>query len=237
MNTDIKTIIFDMDGVLFDSESLDKKAWIELAGEYGIKDIMSAFRECIGTPDYNIISVLDRYIEKSRQEGCTGSRSLDDLTGERFRKETLDIFDRFVEEHGMPLKYYAAECLSSLKAKGYKLGLASSTPVERVVPQLTDTGLIGYFDDVVGGGMYKKGKPDPEVFLLSCKRLGGKPEETIVIEDSYNGIRAAYAADMRPVMVPDLIMPDEEMREKAWKIFENLKEVDEFLSAKQTDEV
>jgi beta-phosphoglucomutase-like phosphatase (HAD superfamily) len=86
MNTDIKTIIFDMDGVLFDSESLDKKAWIELAGEYGIKDIMSAFRECIGTPDYNIISVLDRYIEKSRQEGCTGSRSLDDLTGERFRK-------------------------------------------------------------------------------------------------------------------------------------------------------
>ena len=80
MNTDIKTIIFDMDGVLFDSESLDKKVWVDLAGEYGIKDIMPAFREAIGTPDYNIISVLDKYIEKSRQEGCKGSRSLEGLT-------------------------------------------------------------------------------------------------------------------------------------------------------------
>ena len=77
--------------------------------------------------------------------------------------------------------------------------------------------------------MYKKGKPDPEIFLMSCGRLGGIPDKTIVIEDSYNGIRAAFAAGMRPVMVPDLIMPDDEMKEKAWKIFENLKEVAEFL--------
>ena len=230
MYNDIKTIIFDMDGVLFDSESLDKKAWIELAEYYGIKDIMSAFKECIGTPDYNIISVLDRYIEKSRQNGALDdSKPIEGLNGERFRHETLEIFDRYVEEQGMPLKYYAAECLAALKEKGYKLGLASSTPVERVVPQLTDTKLIGYFDDVVGGGMYKKGKPDPEIFLMSCERLGGIPDKTIVIEDSYNGIRAAFAAGMRPVMVPDLIMPDDEMKEKAWKIFENLKEVAEFL--------
>ncbi|MCR4625957.1 MAG: HAD family phosphatase [Lachnospiraceae bacterium] len=230
MYKDIKTIIFDMDGVLFDSESLDKKAWIELAEEYGIKNIMSAFKECIGTPDYNIISVLDRYIEKSRQAGCLdGNKPIEGLNGERFRCETLEVFDRFVEEQGMPLKYYAAECLASLKAKGYKLGLASSTPVERVIPQLTDTKLIGYFDDVIGGGMYKKGKPDPEIFLMSCERLGGTPDATIVIEDSYNGIRAAFAAGMKPIMVPDIIMPDDEMRAKAWKIFENLKEVAEFL--------
>jgi HAD superfamily hydrolase (TIGR01509 family) len=237
MYDNIKTVIFDMDGVLFDSESLDKKVWIDLAEQYGVTDILEAFAECIGTPDSNIISVLDRYIELSKELGTleetyvtdavTGEKHL--LNGAEFRRQSLVVFDKYVEEQGMPLKYYAAECLAALKEKGYKLGLASSTPVERVVPQLTDTKLIGYFDDVVGGGMYKKGKPDPEIFLMSCERLGGIPDKTIVIEDSYNGIRAAFAAGMRPVMVPDLIMPDDEMKEKAWKIFENLKEVAEFL--------
>ena len=217
MYDNIKTVIFDMDGVLFDSENLDKKVWLDLAEKYGIKDIMQAFAECIGTPDSNIISVLDRYIASSQ------------ITGEEFRRESLVVFDKYVEEQGMPLKYYAAECLADLKNKGYKLGLASSTPVERVKPQLTDTGLIGYFDDIVGGGMFKKGKPDPEIFLMSCERLGGKPDETIVIEDSYNGIRAAFAAGMKPIMVPDIIQPDDEMRDKAWKILLDLKAVSELL--------
>ena len=217
MYDNIKTIIFDMDGVLFDSENLDKKVWLDLALKYGIKDIMQAFAECIGTPDSNIISVLDRYIASPQ------------LNGEKFRRESLVVFDKYVEEQGMPLKYYAAECLADLKKKGYKLGLASSTPVERVKPQLTDTKLIGYFDDIIGGGMFKKGKPDPEIFLMSCERLGGKPDETIVIEDSYNGIRAAYGAGMRPIMVPDIIQPDDEMRDKAWKILPDLKAVSELL--------
>ena len=217
MYDNIKTIIFDMDGVLFDSENLDKRVWLDLALKYGIKDIMQAFAECIGTPDSNIISVLDRYIASPQ------------LNGEKFRRESLVVFDKYVEEQGMPLKYYAAECLADLKKKGYKLGLASSTPVERVKLQLTDTKLIGYFDDIIGGGMFKKGKPDPEIFLMSCERLGGKPDETIVIEDSYNGIRAAYGAGMRPIMVPDIIQPDDEMRDKAWKILPDLKAVSELL--------
>ena len=77
--------------------------------------------------------------------------------------------------------------------------------------------------------MFKKGKPDPEIFLMSCERLGGKPEETIVIEDSFNGIRAAHAAGMKPIMVPDIFQPDDEMREKAWKILSDLKQVSELL--------
>ncbi|MCR5725861.1 MAG: HAD family phosphatase [Lachnospiraceae bacterium] len=220
MYDNIKTVIFDMDGVLFDSEALDKKVWIQTAEKYGIRNILEAFALVLGTPDSNIVSVLDRYIAASGVKG---------LSGEEFRRETLVEFDRFVETEGMPLKYYAAECLADLKSKGYKLGLASSTPIERVRPQLTDTGLIGYFDDIVGGGMFKNGKPDPEIFLMSCERLGGNPETSIVIEDSYNGIRAAFSAGMRPVMVPDIIGPDDEMKEKAWKILPSLKEVSELL--------
>ena len=219
MYDNITTVIFDMDGVLFDSENLDKKAWIELADEYGVKDIMKAFAECIGTPDANIISVLDRYVAISNA----------DISGAEFRKRSLDIFDRMVEEDGMPLKYYAAECLEILKKKGYKLGLASSTSIDRVVPQLTDTKLIGFFDDIIAGGMFKKGKPDPEIFLKSCERLGSVPKDCIVIEDSFNGIRAAYSAGMKPIMVPDIIGPDDEMKSKAWKILPDLKQVAELL--------
>jgi len=215
----INTVIFDMDGVLFDSESLDKKVWIDMAEKYKIKNINEAFAESVGTPDEHIISVLDRYIGLS---GCN-------ITGESFRNITLKVFDEYVEKQGMPLKYYAEGCLCSLKKKGYKLGLASSTAIERVRPQLTDTGLIGYFDDIVGGGMFLKGKPDPEIFLKSCSRLGSTPSKTIVIEDSFNGIRAAFSAGMKPIMVPDVLMPDAEMREKAWKILPDLKAVDELL--------
>ncbi|MBR4344645.1 MAG: HAD family phosphatase [Lachnospiraceae bacterium] len=219
MYDNITTVIFDMDGVLFDSENLDKKAWIELAEEYSIANIMEAFEECIGTPDTNIISVLDRYMLKSGAP----------ISGAEFRNKTLNYFDRMVEEDGMPLKYYAAECLNELKEKGYKLGLASSTPIDRVVPQLTDTKLIGYFDDIIAGGMFSKGKPNPEIFLRSCERLGSVPSECIVIEDSFNGIRAAYSAGMKAIMVPDIIGPDDEMRNKAWKILPDLKTVAELL--------
>ena len=245
MYADITTIIFDMDGVLFDSENLDKKVWLQMADEYGIKDIMKAFEECIGTPDSNIVSVLDRYIAKSGINNQTPASTLklketvenvkktgkdeSGLTGAEFRSRSLVLFDKYVDEQGMPLKYYAAECLDYLKKKGYQLGLASSTPVDRVKPQLTDTGLIGYFDDIIGGGMFEKGKPDPEIFLKSCERLGSVPEECIVIEDSFNGIRAAYSAGMKPIMVPDIVQPDDEMCTKAWKILPDLKAVTEIL--------
>ena len=219
MYDNIDTVIFDMDGVLFDSEALDKRVWIDMAEKYGIRDIIQAFEECVGTPDENIIKILDRYIHSSGAE----------LTGAEFRRLSLEIFDEYVEKEGMPLKYYAAECLKDLKEKGYKLGLASSTLIDRVRPQLTETGLIGYFDDIVGGGMFEKGKPDPEIFLKSCERLGSVSDKCIVIEDSYNGIRAAYAAGMRPIMVPDVVLPNDEMREKAWKILPNLEEVSKLL--------
>ncbi len=214
------TIIFDMDGVLFDSENVDKKAWFELAARYGIDNIDKAFAECVGTPDETIIAVLDRYCAESNAG----------IDGKEFRKASLEIFDEYVEKFGMPLKYYATECLKALKDKGFKIGLASSTPIERVKTQLTDTGLIGYFNDIVGGGMFIHGKPDPEIFLMSCERLGGSPKESIVIEDSFNGIRAAYAAGMKPIMVPDVLKPDDEMKEKAWKILSSLKEVKELLT-------
>ena len=81
------------------------------------------------------------------------------------------MFDEYVEKEGMPLKHYAAECLKDLKEKGYKLGLASSTSIDRVRPQLTDTGLIGYFDDIVGVTNYKNSRIETVVLKVSNKSI------------------------------------------------------------------
>lgn len=204
-----------MDGVLFDSENLDRKCWQKCLSDYGITDADTVFGKCIGRPLDEAIAILDAEFGAV----CPG------FDGRTFRGKTMELFDEYVEKNGMPLKYFAAECPAGLKKAGFRVGLASSTSIGRVVPQLEQTGLLRYFDDIVGGGMFKKGKPDPEIFLLSCERLEGIPSETIVIEDSHNGIRAAHAAGMKPVMVPDVVAPDDEMREKAWKIMPDLEKV------------
>lgn len=95
--------------------------------------------------------------------------------------------------------------------------------------EISDGGLLGYFDQIIGGDMVERSKPEPDIFLEACRRLGARPEKCYVIEDSHNGIRAAYAAGMHPIMVPDLMEVTEEMKELAEEIFESLYEVVEFL--------
>ena len=214
-----KTVIFDMDGVLLDSEGLDLKGWHELADENGLKDIDDVFFKTIGrTEDACIRLLKDKYGE--------------DFDGAWFRAATLERFDEMAERDGMPVKPYAAECLKGLKEAGFKLALASSTNIDRVRRQLGETHLLEYFDEVIGGGMFKKSKPDPEVFLLACEKIGANPAETYVIEDSFNGIRAAHAGGMIPIMVPDLVQPDEEIRSMCHKVMKDLSEVLTYLTRK-----
>lgn len=207
----MQTIIFDMDGVLFDSEELDHKCWIKAAESMGLHDPEKLFFRCIGRPREDILEEI--------------SREYKEIEPGQFLEETLKLFDGYLAEHGMPLKPYAAECLAGLRMAGFKIGLGSSTPIDRVRDQLASTGLLGYFDDVVGGGMFVNGKPDPEIFLTACERLGGTPRETFVIEDSYNGIKAAHAAGMKPIMVPDLIEPTINIKWMCYRICSDLGEV------------
>ena len=127
------------------------------------------------------------------------------------------------------MKPGVVELLSFLKEKGYIIGLASSTREGAVRQELTDAGIICYFKELTCGDMLKKSKPEPDIYQMACEKLGIKPEEAIAIEDSFNGIRSAYAAGMTPIMVPDIIGPNEEMREKSHRIFSNLLEVKEWL--------
>ena len=122
------------------------------------------------------------------------------------------MYNRYIAENGVPVKDGVRETLAVLADAGAKIAVASSTRREKVLRLLASAGIGRYFTAVVGGDTVTHSKPDPEIFLTACEALSVAPEEAIAVEDSHNGIRAAHAAGMLPVMVPDLLPVTEEMR-------------------------
>ena len=121
--------------------------------------------------------------------------------------------------------------IQHLSEEKVPLGLASSTRLAVVTQELQAAGLYDYFQAVVGGDLLKNSKPAPDIYLMTCERMGALPENTYAIEDSYNGIRSAHSAGMRPVMVPDLTPATEEMRDLSVAVFEDLIQVRDYFEA------
>ena len=216
----IQAVIFDMDGVIFDTERLALKVWMRTAEELGIPDIELLYPSCIGTNYARTQEILyDRY-------------------GSSFpQKEFTDRVRKYYKEAaygGLPVKPGAEELLSQLKVQHTPTALASSTASEIVRQELEDADLIGYFDALICGDMVRHSKPDPEIFLKAGEAVNAEPSGCLVIEDSFNGIRAAAAAGMHPLMVPDLLQPTEEIQELAEWVFPDLHEVRRFLEMKNT---
>ena len=137
-----------------------------------------------------------------------------------------------MEEFGggkLPVKPGVRELLSFLSERGVPTGLASSSERRKILDALDGAGLAGFFGSIISGDAVRISKPDPEIYLLACREMGLIPGETLAIEDSRNGIRAAHAAGMRPIMVPDLVPPDEETRLLSFRIFRDLFEVKAYL--------
>lgn len=212
----IDTVIFDMDGVIFDSETLVLSSWKEVARRYGIKDVEKVCRECLGT---NSVVSKQIFLEHYGQ----------DFPYDEYKAEMSEVFFAHASDGKLAKKQGVEELLKYLKDKGFKVGIASSTREKIVRRQISEGGLLEYFDQIVGGDMVKHSKPEPDIFLEACGRLESKPENCYVIEDSYNGIRAAHAAGMHPIMVPDLMEPTEEMKSLAEQILGSLCEVQEFM--------
>lgn len=205
-------IVFDMDGVLFDTERIYMDAWKEVADRQGVQDIEQVALRCIGLNAAGTEKVfLEHY----------GA----DFHYESFRRAASDRFCEKVEQDGLPVKPGVRELLSWLKSENYRIALASSTKKSRVVEQLGRAGLLDYFQVVIGGDMVQNGKPDPEIYLTACEQLGVHPAETYAVEDSPNGIRSAHGAGMRTVMVPDLIQPDKELERLLYRLCRDLTEV------------
>ena len=211
-----KAVVFDMDGVIFDSERCVLQSWIDVADQYSITDIDKVFIKCIGTNEPATKKILFEHYGP-------------DFPYDEYRKKSSAIFHAKYDDGRLPMKPGIKELLQYLTEQGYLVGLASSTKEIHVRQEITDAGLLPYFKNLTCGDMLKKSKPEPDIFLMACDNLGVKPEEAIAIEDSFNGIRAAHRAGMFPIMVPDLIAPDDEMRELAGMILSNLMEVKAWL--------
>ena len=195
----MKAFIFDMDGVIFDSERLYIDCCIEIAEKLGMDHIVETCHRCIGvTTEVTRAILLETY------------RDIDLV--DRFREQSVALVRSKIDSGLLELKPGVRELLDFLRAKGCHIAIASSTRTDIVEKELADAGLIGYFSAVVGGDRAQRSKPNPDIFLKAAELLGEKPENCVVIEDSFNGIRAAKAAGMTAIMVPDQLVPDEEIR-------------------------
>lgn len=212
----IGAVIFDMDGVIFDSERLVIECWKVVADKYGIDNIEEACFECLG-----INAALTKELMKKRY-GET-------FPYDAYKKEMSAIFHSRAAGGKLPQKKGIKELLTFLKENQIPTAVASSTRREVVMRELEEGGLLPYFDRVICGDMVERSKPEPDIFLKACESLSIDATEAYAIEDSYNGIRAAFRAGMKPIMVPDLAEPTEEMEKLACCILPSLFEVMEYL--------
>ena len=216
MDTQIQAVLFDMDGVIFDSEIKVIECWKDIAEKYGFGDIETPCYEALGTT---------REIAREIMLAHYGA----DFPYDAYKDEMAALFHARYGEGRLPKKKGVEELLQFLHMHNLKVALASSTRREVVTQELRDGGLLDYFDAVICGDMVARSKPEPDIFLKACEVLGVAPEHAVGIEDSYNGMRALAAAGITAIMVPDLKQPTDEIRALAVEVLPDLLAVKAYL--------
>ena len=206
---DFDAVVFDMDGLIFDSERAGYECWKEVLASYGFHEIDELYNACIGSSRVR----TERVVKESLGE---------DFPFDEFYRKVFEIYAARYGGGNMPIKTGAREILIWLKQQGKLIALASSSERGTVLGLLGAAGLLEYFDGIVSGDMVTRSKPEPDIFLAACRLLGTAPERTYAVEDSYNGIRAAARGGLRPVMVPDMLPATDEMRSLAEDVEDDL---------------
>lgn len=208
----IEALVFDMDGLIFDSERVVQRSWNHAGEVLGYGKIGEHIYHTLG---FNVV----------RRETYFKSVFGNDFPMEEFNQITRKKFYDIVEQEGLPVKEGVRELLEYAVKHQMKVALATSSRREYSTKILTDAGLIDYFDGCVFGDMVKHAKPDPEIYLKACESIHMNPEVCMALEDAPAGIRSSSAAGMLPVMIPDLVEPDEEIQKLYYRRFDSLLEV------------
>lgn len=212
----IKAVIFDMDGVLIDTEKHYYTAWQQAANEAGFPfkgEHALMLRSC---------------------DAKVASKMMQEIFGNEFdyyaiRERRRTIVKEILEKQGLEKKPGIDEILAFLHEKGIKTAVATATPIDRAKEHLEQIGVYHLFDEVVSAKQVEHGKPAPDVYLYACEQIGVKPQDCIAVEDSPNGIMSAYRAGCRPVMVPDLTQPDEETKKLLFACVDSLIDIQNLI--------
>jgi len=206
----LKGAIFDMDGTLFDTEKLYRRAWLDVVAEFGEEknyELPTAISGTnLGEESYQVIR-----------------RFYPNIDAAAYLARVL-VEVRKASESNLELMAGVEEILNFFQAKGVSMAVASSAPVAVIERNLTRANLRGYFKILVGGDRVKNGKPAPDIFLLAAKELNLAPSDCYIFEDSLNGIRSAAAAGGAAIMIPDTVQPTDEIKKICAAIFPNLNE-------------
>ena len=209
--------VFDMDGLMFDTERLVYENWQAMMDEHGYPYDIEAFKQTVGR-------------RKKEVELFYKATYGEDFPYWELADEGRARYVKCVEREGIPVKPGLYEILDFFRQRNVKIALATSTSRETAELNLRLAKVLDYFDVLVCGGDVKNGKPHPEVFLTAAERLGVAPENCVAFEDSINGIKSAYAAGMTTVMVPDFLQPTDEIKPMITYLCKDLSEAAAYLA-------
>jgi len=219
----IKAVLFDMDGLMVDTESLATEAFIHSAKKQGYDMTKEETLMVLGFTTKSIYEFWENYFKNS------------DVSGKQLVDDHYKYIENVLFTTGPKKMPYIEELLKYLKENNYKVAVASSSNMNHIINNMEKTGLKKYIDEFASGAEVENGKPAPDIFLLAAERLGVKPEECLVLEDSKAGVIAGSSAGAKVIMVPDMLKPDEECKERTYRIVGNLGEVISILEEKNNE--
>lgn len=214
----IKGAIFDMDGVLLNSEILYQRFWLMALEHFG----------------YN--PEPEQMLQLQSLSGKNAEKKLKEFFGEqldyqRTKQKRIELMDSYIEQNGVEMKNGADTTLKALKEMGLRTALATSSPSERAKNHLSRVGIYDYFDKYICGEMVQNSKPAPDIYLMACEKLGLNPDECIAVEDSQNGAISAITAGCRTIVVPDISPCSDKVLKEAFAVTDSIINIPKIISA------